>query len=262
MAGGDHPQPGNDPPAPDPAVADTADRAAAIARRAEGSPAIAGTVPCVIETIVSPFHCLYQDALAFHQQSRLKAAESTAEASRLARASLLLYVSAAEALVHQAAVELGRPELTGLLSDPEHPLPLFLACKLLPALVGTPGAGGFSPEAPPWPQFAELLALRNAWTYPGPAIQRRAYYRAPFQGAAYEPLAPHQQPPGLHLDTESLIYPRTGLPRDPYALRPRHLDTVRGVLDSAIEALDRRLDGALTRDSRHRKEPVRLIHPR
>ena len=61
----------------------------------------------VIETVFSPFHCLYQDALYFHTQSRLARSES--EASRLARAALLLYVSSAEALVHQAAEELGRP---------------------------------------------------------------------------------------------------------------------------------------------------------
>jgi hypothetical protein len=58
-----------------------------------------------------------------------------------------------------------------------------------------------------------------------------------------------------------LYYPRTGLPRDPYALRPIHLDTARSVLDAAIAALDRRLDGALTRNSRHRTEPVRVVHP-
>ena len=55
----------------------------------------------VIETVFSPFHCLYQDALFFHTQSRL--ARSDSESSRLARAALLLYVSSAEALVHQAA---------------------------------------------------------------------------------------------------------------------------------------------------------------
>ena len=44
----------------------------------------------VIETVYSPFHCLYQDALFFHTQSRV--ARSDSEASRLARSALLLYV--------------------------------------------------------------------------------------------------------------------------------------------------------------------------
>ena len=77
----------------------------------------------IIEIVISPFHCLYQDALSFHTQSRL--ARSVSEASRLARAALLLYVSSAEALVHQAAEELGRPELKSLLADPSRPLPLY-----------------------------------------------------------------------------------------------------------------------------------------
>src|SRR5512143_2800585 len=52
----------------------------------------------VIETVVSPFHCLYQDALHFHTQSRLAEARSESEASRLARAAFVLYLASAESL--------------------------------------------------------------------------------------------------------------------------------------------------------------------
>ena len=38
----------------------------------------------IVETVVSPFHCLYQDALYFHKQSRLWKPRSEAEAGRLA----------------------------------------------------------------------------------------------------------------------------------------------------------------------------------
>jgi hypothetical protein len=174
---------------------------------------------------------------------------------------LLLYLESAEALVHQAAVELGRPELMVLLADPSRPLPLADALRLLPAVVAEAPAGPFHPEAPPWPQFSELLRLRTSWAYPGPAGDRRAYYRSVRRDGDYEPLQGHQAPAGLGVSADRLHYPRTGLPRDPYALRPRHLDTARGVLDAAIEDLDRRLGGALTRDQRHRREPVRVVHP-
>lgn len=215
----------------------------------------------VIETVVSPFHCLYQDALAFHTQSRLNLDRSDAEAGRFARAAMLMYLASAEALVHQAAIELGRPELAGLVADPSRPLPLADAWRLLPAIVaeGPATQARFDPAQPPWPQFAELLSLQASWAYPGAAAQRRAYYRAPHQHAEFEPLEPHQIPPELDLAPDRLRFPRTGLPRDPYALRPKHLDTTRAVLDAAIELLDRRLGGALTRDGRHRKEPVRVI---
>jgi hypothetical protein len=216
----------------------------------------------VIETVVSPFHCLYQDALHFHTQSQLWLGRSVSESSRLARAALLLYVASAEALVNQAAAELGRLEASGVVADSSRPMPIADAWQLLPTIVAGSAAGPFDPDAAPWPQFAELLALRTSWAYPGLPQERRAYYRAPYRGADYEPLEPRQVPPGLAVPADRLIYPRTGLPRDPYALRPKHLDTARGVLDAAIDALDRRLGGALTRDQRHRREPVRVVYPR
>ncbi|MDB5353068.1 MAG: hypothetical protein JWN86_4315 [Planctomycetota bacterium] len=216
----------------------------------------------IIETVVSPFHCLYQDALDFHKQSHLRLPRSEAEASRLARASLLLYLEAAEALVHQAAAELARPELAALLTDPVRPMPPMTAWSLLPVIVGDGTASGFDPDGPPWAQLAEMLALRDSWRFPGPPASRSAYYCSPCRDGSYEPLEARQAPPGLDIAADRLILPRTGLPLDPYALRPRHLDTARSVLDQAIEALDRRLGGALTKAARHRREPVRVVWPR
>jgi hypothetical protein len=215
----------------------------------------------VIVTEVCPFHCLYQDALEFHSQSRLMLGRSESASSRLARAALLLYVASSEALINQAAAELGRPDLARLVADPARPLALLDAWRLLPAILGQGSAGSGDPTAAPWPQFAELLALRTTWSYPGVASTRRAYYRASRAGSAFEPLQPHQITRETGVTPDTLLYPKTGLPRDPYALRPHHLDTTRGILDAAIAALDRRLDGALTRDNRHRRELTRIVPP-
>ncbi len=213
----------------------------------------------VIETTVSPFHCLYQDALEFHKQSHLRLPRSEAEASRLARAAFLLYLASADALIGQAAAELASPALAGLLTNPGRPTNGLEAWGLLPAIVGEGATSGFDPEKPPWAALSELLALRDSWAHPGPAAERRAYYHSPHRDGNYEPLEPHQVPPGLGIAADRLVQPRTGLPTDPYALRPKHLDTTRSVLDQAIEALDKRLGGALTKDARHRREPVRSI---
>lgn len=215
----------------------------------------------LIETTYSPFHCLYSDALHFHNEARLRVSVSEAEASRLSRASLLLYLSSASSLVHQAAVELGRPELWPLVADPSRPMPLAEVWRVLPAIVGEGPAGPFRPEQAPWPQFTELLALHLSWLYPGPASQRKAYYKQSNLDGSFEVLAPHESKAQGGPPPESLVWPKTGLPRDPYALRPHHLDTARKVLDSAIEALDRRLFGALLRDNRHRREPVQRLSP-
>jgi hypothetical protein len=252
MGTGDHEPPAQRRFGFEPAVADRPRPE----RRVGDAPAEAGRV---IEAIVSPFQCLYKDALELHTQSQLRLKQSESEASRLARAAFLLYMASAEALVHQAAAELGRPELAALVCDPQRPRAPLEVWRLLPALVGKGPIAGDDPEAPPWPQFAELLALRDSWAYPGPAEARRAYYQSPAGSRDFEPLQPHQIPPGLGVTAESLHFPRTGLPRDPYALRPHHLTTAREVLDAAIAALDRRLGGALTRDGRHFKEPVRVV---
>src|SRR5947209_5374851 len=133
-------------PGPDPAVA-------ARLQPSNGSGAGVSASGWVIETVVNPFHCLYQDALHFHTQSQLWLARSEGESSRLARAALLFYLASAEALVHQAAVELGRPDLASLLADPSRPLPLVDAWRLLPAIVAGGPAGAVDPALPPWPQF-------------------------------------------------------------------------------------------------------------
>ncbi len=185
----------------------------------------------VIETVFSPFHCLYQDALFFHTQSRL--AKSDAEASRLARAALLLYISAAESLVHQAAEELGRHELRGLIADPSRPLPLAEAWRLLPAIAAEPGSptGPFDPETPPWPQFAELLMLRTSWAYPGspgvaarllPLLPPRRRLRA--LAAAPGPLRPeeHRGPRSARVPAHRIAPRSLCPPPPPRGRRPRH----------------------------------------
>ena len=200
----------------------------------------------VIETVVSPFHCLYQDALSFHTQSRLARSES--EASRLARAALLLYVSSARHWYIRPPTSWAGPSC-GTARGFQRPLPLFEAWRLLPAIAAQTGLphSPFDPELPPWPQFAELLLAPDTR---GPTRVRR---RAP----GVLPLGPsrrrlraaegHQVPVSLAACAAPahLAFPRTGLPRDPYALRPRHLDAARGVLDAAIEALDGCMGGAL-----------------
>ena len=214
-------------------------------------------MPLIIETEINPFHCLYQDALYFHTQSYLALNRSKSEASRLARSALLLYVSSFEALVHQAAVELGRPDLSGLFADPRRPVPLSEAWRYLPTIVL--GATGIRQDfdQPPCPQLVELLSLRELWAYPGPPSSRKAYYQS--ADAGFDSIEPHEIPPGLGLTTNDLQFPRTGLPRDPYALKPRHLDTIRSIIDASITTLDRWIDGALVKDNRHRREITRVM---
>ena len=130
----------------------------------------------LIETIVSPFHCLYNDASLFIRRAGSRSFRRRGESPGEGLVAPLRF--GAEALVHQAAEELGRPELRGLLADPSRPLPLAEAWRLLPAIVlepeGPVSSRPFEPESPPWPQFVELLMLRTSWSYPGEPANHRA----------------------------------------------------------------------------------------
>ena len=182
----------------------------------------------VIETVVSPFHCLYQDALHFHTQSRL--AQSEGEAAGWPACGALLYISSAEALVRQAAVELGRPELRGLLGRPQPALSRSpRPGGSLPAIVAEPGVPtrSFDPESPPWPQFAELLMLETSWVYPGPPSSRRAYYRSTRRDgglrAARAAQGPRRAQPGApHRDPHLSPHRPAARPLCPAAAPPRH----------------------------------------
>ena len=164
--------------------------------------------------------------------------------------------------MHQAAAELGRPELVAIVADPARPLPAGrrLAAPARDRL-RQPGRRRSTPRSPPGPSSPScwpcglLVLSRPGPDPPGllPLAPRDVGLRAARAAPGPARPRPAARPPPPTPGPASRATPtRSG---------PRHLDTARGVLDAAIEALDRRLGGALTRDQRHRNEPVRLIHP-
>ena len=217
----------------------------------------------VIETVVSPFHCLYQDALHFHTQSRL--AQSEGEAARLARAALLLYICSAEALVRQAAVELGRPELQGLARRSQPPVASGrgLAALARDRCRARRAHAFVRPRISPLAPVCRAANARDLLGLPGPRSESSGLLPVVSEGRGVRAHGAASCAGALRrvLRTETLTFPRTGLPRDPYAFRPRHLDTARGILDAAVEALDRRMGGILCLGQRHRREPVRVVYP-
>ena len=163
----------------------------------------------VIETVVSPFHCLYQDALHFHTQSQPGAVGGRGEPAGTGGAAALL--SSAEALVHQAAVELGRPELAELAADPPPPAPG--RCLAAPARDrGRPGVHPPYDPGPPLAPVRRAAGARTSWAYPGPPRPDGPITARP-GGRGYEPLEPHQVPPALAVPpTERSPYPAPACP--------------------------------------------------
>ena len=243
-------------PGPDPAPA-VADRQGA----RNGRGADLGAEDRVLETEVSPFHCLYQDALHFHSQSQLRLARSENEASRLARGAAALRGERRGA----GASGGGRAGPARAGRAGRRPEPPAAAGRRLAAPARDRGRG---PRRAVRPRGAPLAAVRRAAGaadvvgLPRPRVEAAGLLPLDRPRRLLRTARAAPDPPRPGRDPRALHFPRTGLPRDPYALRPRHLDTARGVLDAAIEALDRRLGGALVRDGRHRKEPVRVVFPK
>ena len=131
----------------------------------------------MIETVVSPFHCLYQDALYFHTESKLALGRSESEASRLARRRCCSISPRLRRWSTSRRRSSGQPELAGLLADPRRPIPLQDVWRLLPAAIMVRAvihsAAVFDPESPPWPQFAELLDTAGVVGVPRSALGTR-----------------------------------------------------------------------------------------
>ena len=183
---------------------------------------------------------------------------SEAEASRFARASLMLYLASAEALVHQAAAELGHPDLARLVCDPHRPLPLADAWGLLPAVM--PGIR--SPSTTPAPRPGP--SSPNSWPCappgPTPAANRPAALlppaprfgrlRAPRTSPGPARPGPLARPPRLppHRITPRPLRPPPPTPRHhPQHPRLRH------------RRPQQTAGWSLTRNGRHRREPVRVL---
>ena len=158
--------------------------------------------------------------------------------------------------MHQAAVELGQQELAPLIADPQRPVPLGEAWRLLPGARERRPGGSDATGATAVAAVRRIAGdprrlgvSRHSSRAASGCIDRRDKTRP------MNRCSPIKRS-GADLATDQLTYPRTGLPENPYALRPHHLDTAHGVLDAALESIDRRLSGALTRGQRPRREPV------
>jgi hypothetical protein len=57
------------------------------------------------------------------------------------------------------------------------------------------------------------------------------------------------------------VYRQTLVPKDPYAVRSEHVDTVKKVVDDMIATLDSFLGGALSRDDWMHQDRFEMVYP-
>ena len=210
----------------------------------------------VFRSFVNSFHYLYGDAEYFHQLAREM--EGRFEQYRLCRTAVLLYVLSLEGLINRAMDQFLPERLRDFFLDREEKFSLEDKWLLLPLLVSDGENVQSDRSRYPWSHFAELVRLRNDFVHP--KHDRPAYYRA-ITALQWEPLPWRDMPKDLGVKETEVVYRQTHIPKDPYAVRPRHVDIAKKVVDDTVAELDRLLGGKLTKDNWHRVDQMTLIYP-
>lgn len=210
----------------------------------------------VFKSFVNSFHYLFQDAEYFH---KLAADPNVGfDGVRAGRTALLLYVFSLEGLINRALDHFLPERLRDFVLDREDRISLEDKWLLLPLLAANIESHGFDRSQYPWSHFVELIKIRNDFVHP--KHDRPAYYKA-LSAVEWQPLSWKELPEGLRVREANVIYRQTLIPKDPYAIRAQHLETVRSVVESVISELDRLLDGRIRKDDWHRKDDMNLIWP-
>ena len=210
----------------------------------------------VLKSHINSFHYLYQDAEYFHNQAKLP--NSGFESIRASRTALLLYILSLEGLINRA-LEAFLPEpQRQFFVEREERFSLEDKWQLLPLMAGHGGPKVFDKSAQAWARFIELIRIRNEFVHP--KHDRPAYYEA-VTATKWTALSWKKIPEGLGVKETDIIYRQTQIPRDPYAVRPEHVDTAKAAVDAVVAALDDLLGGRLSADGWLRGDGMGLVWP-
>jgi hypothetical protein len=210
----------------------------------------------VFKSKVNSFHYLYQDAEYFHQIAQKP--DVGFDGVRASRTALLLYILSLEALINRALDHFLPERLHDFFLEREERFSLEEKWLLLPLLTSGHGDQQFDRSRYPWSHFVELIKIRNDFAHP--KHDRPAFYEA-LTAKEWRPLSWKHIPDGLDVKESDLIYRQTQIPRDPYAVRVDHVNTVRSIVDAIISELDRLLDGRVIADDWKHKDEMALIWP-
>lgn len=214
--------------------------------------------PWVVRSIVNCFYYLYQDAEWLRGLASSPGLSGSFDRTRCCRTAILLYAFSLEALINKAWDLFLPDRLKPLL--PEKSFSLAEKWRLLPLLV-TEGPS-FDTSRYPWSSFADLIRVRNDLVHPkyGPQPERARYYLVRAHDE-FDCLDPDKIPDGVGIRGQDLVYGQLRIPRDPYALLPAHLETVKQVVDDTIAELDHLLGGRIKAGKLLDEDQLELIHP-
>jgi hypothetical protein len=212
----------------------------------------------IFSTAVNSFHYLYSDAEYMLKVIRSLDESSDFETVRLSRSAILLYVFSLEALINRVLATFLPEKLQDFFIEKEDRFSLADKWQLLPLITDTDPETAFDTSSYPWGHFVELIKLRNDYIHP--KHDRRAFYKV-ITSHRFTPLSWREIPPDLGVSENSVIYRQTQIPRDPYAIRPSHVETTKKVVDDMIELLDKFLQGKLTDEDWLHSDQFKLVYP-
>ena len=210
----------------------------------------------VFKSHINSFHYLYQDAEYFHAQAKLP--NSGFKSVQASRTALLLYILSLEGLINRA-LEAFLPEpQRQFFIEREERFSLEDKWQLLPLMAGHDGPRAFDKSDQVWARFVELIRIRNEFVHP--KHDRPAYYEA-LTATRWTALSWKKVPEGLGVKETDIIFRQTHIPRDPYAVRPEHVDTAKAAVDAIVVKLDEHLGGRLSADGWLRGDGMGLVWP-
>ena len=212
--------------------------------------------PFILRNFVNSFHYLYQDAMCLHQMAMKPEMADTFERVQLCRTALLLYIFSLEGLINRAIDNFLPGHLHDYFLEREDRFGIGDKWLLLPLLVSEKES--FDKSRYPWSHFAELVDVRNDFVHP--KHDRAAYYRA-ITSHRWEPLSWREIPKDLGVKEMNVVYRQTQIPKDPYAVRPEHIDRAKKIVDDVIAELDRLLGGRIFEKDWLRNDEMTLIYP-
>lgn len=210
----------------------------------------------IYRTYINSFHYLYQDAEYLQHLANKPQLAGKFDPVRLCRTALLLYILSLEGLINRALDHLAPHHIHDFVLDREERFSTEDKWLLLPLLVSDKGT--FDKSRYPWSHLAELLRMRNDYVHP--KHDRPAYYKA-VTAQQWTPLSWNEIPAGLGVGETEIVYRQTRIPRDPYALRAQHIDTVKKVVDDVVNELDKLLDGKIMQNGWLHNDSMELIFP-
>jgi hypothetical protein len=204
---------------------------------------------------VNSFHYLYEDA---SQLRELAKSAQNFERTQYCRTALLIYIISLEGLINRALDHFLPETIRNYLVERERKLSVEDKWLALPLLSDPQNPRKINKSVYPWSHFLELIQIRHDFVHP--KHERPAYYKLKTTSTV-EPLDWNDLPPDLDVKERDLVYRQTRIPRDPYSIMPEHLDMAKKVVDDTVDALDKLLDGKLTKDNWLRSDRLTVIYP-